>query len=144
QFPPCLDLYARGQYEPALLLSKRFSMPSPPGLQLLRASIAGKIGRADEARAALRDVGKISAAFLQIGAARVYWSRFVWDDALADDILDGYEKALALGGNVETPAERPPRPRRELRVAVLPFTAKTPGAETASLADGLTDDVTAG
>lgn len=152
-FPTFNALYVQGQDEEALAEARLINMPKLALTHRSSAAAAGQLGRAHDARLALDALAAIDATLLDPARARTAWRVWVMDGPLLDRLVEGFGKALALAG--ESPASRPlssgtadrashpASTSSELRVAVLPFTAR--GGEFATgLADGLGDDITTG
>ncbi|HEX8028174.1 MAG TPA: hypothetical protein VF491_06930, partial [Vicinamibacterales bacterium] len=88
--------FSRGDYEAALRDAKAVNMPTVALPHFAAASVAGHLGRGAEARAALAAIRKISPALINPAFARAGWSVLIWDSAMVDKLVEGFEKSLKL------------------------------------------------
>ena len=158
--PFCIDAFRKGEFEDALTHAKASSGLS--ATPLLTASVAGHLGRAADARAAIDGLRRNYPAFLDAAKARATWAYWVWDEAIVDRLAEGFEKALALvdsaGGIATSGVTTKPRSgatavssrtsgfafRRDFATIVSPFTVDSSDPEMERFARGLSDDIATG
>ncbi|MGE0363469.1 MAG: protein kinase [Vicinamibacterales bacterium] len=155
-FTPFTTHYKRQQYAEALAQAKRIALHQLPTSHMAAAAAAARVGSVGEAHTALEGLRRLDARLLEREAARQAWALWLWDEAVVEDLVDGLARALDMQ---PVPARaqhaRPAEPQRsgstaprtsrpavhEMRVAVLPFTARG-NADAIALAEGLTDELT--
>ena len=86
-----LDAYRHGRFEEALVWAQKFNMPDFYWDPLLRAAVLGQLGRRVEAETAARELLALRPDFTAWG--RELMLRTLFDEALADMLLAGLEKA---------------------------------------------------
>jgi adenylate cyclase len=88
---PYMDYYLRGEYENALAEALKFNFPELYWDPLMRAAALSRLGRQNEAKAAVGQLLELEPDF----ATRGRWmiSRFVKVDDLIDTIIAGLQKA---------------------------------------------------
>ena len=88
---PCLmHLYA-GDHEEALVEAQRFAVPDLFWSPMLRASCLGKLGRKEEAQAAMAEVLRLQPAFPE--RCRHFLRCYIIQDDWIEHILDGLYRA---------------------------------------------------
>jgi TolB-like protein/Tfp pilus assembly protein PilF len=154
-----LDAFQRGDADGALREAALINMPHVPvDGRLFAIAAAGRFGRAGEAAAAVGELRRDYPHLLDARRAREDWAIRLWDSELLDNLVDGFEAALkaqsavsstgatGTGSSAETAPSTPvtsPALTNDLAIAVQLFSSR--GGESAdALAEGLTDDVTAG
>jgi TolB-like protein/Flp pilus assembly protein TadD len=148
--------FARGEFAAALQSARRVNIAEFMWMHLAIAAAAGHLGLRAEGRAAVDALEALAPRFADAGVLREFVSRWYWDEEMVERLLEGVERAKAGSGRGDTaPASRPrsspsvsPQaalltPAGATWIAVIPFAAAN-DAESQSLADGLTEDVTAG
>jgi tetratricopeptide (TPR) repeat protein len=103
---PFLDAYRRGDDEAALASAKRINIPLLATGHMAQAAAAGQLGRVAEARAAFARLRRIDPALCEPSAIRAVLGRFLRDQAIADRLAEGFEKALALPAGATAPPSR--------------------------------------
>ena len=88
---PYMDYYRRGEYEDALAEALKFNFPELYLDPVMRAAALGRLGRHDEAKAAVSQLLELEPDFATRG--RTLISRYVKVDALVDAIIEGLRKA---------------------------------------------------
>jgi adenylate cyclase len=88
---PFMDYYRRGEYENALAEALKFNFPEVYWDPVMRAAALGRLGRHDEAKAAVSQLLELEPDF----ATRGRWliSRYVKVDDLIDTLIEGLRKA---------------------------------------------------
>jgi serine/threonine-protein kinase len=94
-----LDAYRKGDADAALMHAKRITMPHIPTAALFAIAGAGQFGRAADARFGLSALQRSHAELLDPQRAREALARWMWDGELLDSVVEGFEKALALGAS---------------------------------------------
>ena len=148
--------YALGRFESALRFAKRINMPQHLWAHALVAMASAQLGRTAEALAALETLLALEPGFADEAVMAAAARRWKWLPEQAEQMVDGYRQAMAL--RREAALARPPSDAAtaapltrvaspaltsDLAIAVRLFSSR--GGESAdALAEGLTDDVTAG
>jgi adenylate cyclase len=88
---PFMDCYGRGEYEHALAEALKFNYPDLFWDPLVRAAALGRLGRQNEAKAAVSQLLMLEPDFATRG--RLLISRYVKVDDLVDTIIEGVRKA---------------------------------------------------
>jgi adenylate cyclase len=88
---PFMDYYRRGEYENALAEALKFNFPEMFWDPVMRAAALCRLGRQNEATAAVGQLLKLEPDFKSCG--RWLISRYVKVDALVDTIIEGLRKA---------------------------------------------------
>jgi TolB-like protein len=156
--------YVSGQFESALRFAKRINMPQHLWAHALVAMSSAQLGRTTEALAALETLLALEPGFADEAVMAAAARRWKWLPEQAERMVDGYRKAMALrreaararpasdaasaplgvaSAGLGAAAVAGQAQTKDLRIAVLPFTSRG-GDAAASLADGLTDDITTG
>jgi len=94
---PFLDAYERGDFLAALGFAKRIGMPKFVAGHLAAAAAAGQVGTREDARPALDALERFDPRLIQPEGAREVWARWIWDAGTVDRLVQGLEKAVALG-----------------------------------------------
>ena len=162
-YGPLWRHYHNGDYEAALFEANQVNMPELFWQYLAAASICGHLGRAREAKAAVRELLRVDPDFTAHG--REVIENWHFASGLLEPLLEGLRMAgLEVEGAPvgESPpdSERgrtaaPTDPvvkgtpdsrsgRSDMAIAVLPLRPGTDDPELASMAEALTEDVTAG
>jgi adenylate cyclase len=90
-FAPYMDYYCHGEYEKALTEALKFNFPELYLDPMMRAAALGRLGRQNEAKAAVSQLRKLAPDFASRG--RTLISRYVKVDDLVDMIIEGLRKA---------------------------------------------------
>ena len=93
---PFLHAYQQGDFEAALGSARRIGMPQFVAGHLAAAAAAGQVGTVADARPALDALARFDPRLIQPDGAREVWSRWIWESATVDGLVEGLEKALAL------------------------------------------------
>jgi adenylate cyclase len=88
---PFMDYYRRGEYENAFAEALKFNFPELYLDPMMRAAALGRLGRQNEAKAALSQLLKLEPDFATRGRSLI--SRYVKVDYLVDSIIEGLRKA---------------------------------------------------
>jgi TolB-like protein/Tfp pilus assembly protein PilF len=160
-FAPFNRHFARGEYAEALKAARRVNLPEFMWMQFAVASACGQIGLADEGRSAAEAMLRLAPPFADEANLREFVTRWYWPPDLIEDLLEGVARARGAtatgpgpaarrssaesGGGTTRPRSGPGSPAvRDRSIAVVPFAAAGSDSDTQALADGLTEDVTAG
>ncbi len=95
----CVDFdrhYLAGNYEEAYQTIKKVNMPELVFPQILLADVCGQLGRADEARAAVRAVFALEPEFAREEVFDQMRRRWLWDADISGSYADGFRKAVAF------------------------------------------------
>jgi len=154
-----MDHYRNGEYEEALQVAKKITMPEFHWSHLQVAAACGQLNRREEARAAIESLRKYSPTFLDVEKCREDIAKWILDDALVERLVQGWRKAglddspqqetvVAAGGGTSPSAAKDAsgamRAEEGFWLAVLPFKYSGANAELAALAEGLTEDIVTG
>ena len=152
-FPLVLNAYRQRQYQRALELVLKVSMPGFWRTQLMLAATYGQLGESIVAGNAVRELLKIRPDFAVI--ARDELKKW-YDDELTEHLIEGLRKAgLDVLERVPTPATgsgaiTSPTPSGESRaaegfwVAVMPFKYTDSNQDLKALAEGLSEEIVTG
>jgi adenylate cyclase len=88
---PFMDYYRRGEYENAFAEALKFNFPELYLDPMMRAAALGRLGRQNEAKAALSQLLKLEPDFATRGRSLI--SRYLKVDDLVDSIIEGLRKA---------------------------------------------------
>lgn len=102
-FVPFYVLYKKGDYEEALRVAKLIQMPDFQWTWYVIGAATGKLGRNSEAQDAVERLKSLGIETME--QARTEEAKWIYDDELLDDLLEGLRLA-GLGeapGGVETP-----------------------------------------
>jgi TolB-like protein len=88
--------YRNREFDKALVEAKRSNQSQFVWTPLCVAVAAGQLGLAADARAALGAIRQNHPSYLEPDTVRALWSKWQWDAALVDRLLEGFAKALAL------------------------------------------------
>ena len=150
-----VDHYRRGEYDAALGQLKRSNLPSFLGSPMLMASAAGQLGRASDARAAFDGLRRNHPAYVDRDKARSFWTYWLWEDDIVDQLLDGFLKAKALDAartqDSGSGTHRPPvlsdsgktaaAASAGASIAVLPFTDMSAARDQDWFCDGVAEEI---
>jgi TolB-like protein len=161
-FAPFNRHFARGEFGDALKAARRVNMPEFVWMHFAVAAAAGQLGLVSEAKSAAEAMLALAPPFADEANLREFVTRWYWPPELIDGLLEGVARARgATSSDAGTPSRgpgtesagrataRPPSgpgssAARDRSVAVVPFAAVSSDPDTQALADGLTEDVTAG
>jgi TolB-like protein/Tfp pilus assembly protein PilF len=157
---------ARRDFQAALRAARRVNIPDFMWMHLAIAAAAGQLGLGADGHAAVATMEALAPPLSDEARLREFLTRWFWDDQVVEDMVAGVRKskegvattAVALatpGAPVSTAssghAPRPSDPGSDSRaamastwIAVVPFSTSAGDDESRALADGLTEDVTAG
>jgi TolB-like protein/predicted Zn-dependent protease len=157
---------ARRDFQAALRSARRVNVPDFMWMHLAIAAAAGQLGLAADGRAAVETLEALVPPLADEARLREFLTRWFWDDQVVEDMVAGVRKskeegaatplaALAPGAHAGAAAParvtRPSDPGSDSRpvrgdtwIAVVPFSTSGSDDESRTLADGLTEDVTAG
>jgi TolB-like protein/Flp pilus assembly protein TadD len=145
-FPRFFDHYRKREFDLALAATKRMNMPEDFWTHAVTAAASGRLGRKEEARAALDALRSLMPGYREeLGPTLGRW---ILDAAVVEQVMEGLAEAEALVGAPPRIAPAPPSPSGATRadegfwVAVLPFRHRGAGLE--ALAEGLTEDIVTG
>ena len=88
---PFMNYYRRGEYENAFAEALKFNFPELYWDSVMRATALSRLGRPDEAKAAVSQLLKLEPDFATRGRALI--SRYVKVDDLVEKIIAGLQKA---------------------------------------------------
>ncbi len=94
--PSLYNSYRIGNYEEALRIAKQINAPGAPLTASLLVCTLGRLGRAAEARAALEALEKADASLLDPIKLREAFAVAILDDAMLDDLVEGFQRAKML------------------------------------------------
>ncbi len=147
-FPRFFDHYRKREFEQALATAKRMNMPEDFWTHAVTAAASGRLGRKEDARAALDALGSLMPGYREeLGPTLGLW---ILDAAVVEQVMEGLATAEALVGEPPRTAPAPPSPSGAARadegfwVAVLPFRHTGAHADLAALADGLSEEIVTG
>ena len=145
-FPQFFDQYRKREFEQALATAKRMNMPEDFWTHAVTAAASGRLGRKEEARAALDALRSLMPGYREeLGPTLGLW---ILDASVVEQVMEGVAQAEALVGEPPRIAPALPSPSGATRadegfwVAVLPFRHRGAGLE--ALAEGLTEDIVTG
>jgi TolB-like protein/Tfp pilus assembly protein PilF len=144
----CNRHLVRGEHAEALRAAKRINMPQHIGAHLSIAIAAGELGRATEAASAVEAIERLAPVMADPAVVAEFTRRFKWDEAVADQMAAGYQKAVALREG-SSGRSRPPSSGAAASTAgrwaisVTLFGASG-GDGAVALAAGLTEDIATG
>ena len=150
RLPLAADHYRQGEFEAALTHAKAANMPHAPAMFFSIAAAAGQLGRSGDAVAAITALRRHDPARVDLARAREIWRRSIWDEALVERGVEGFEKALALtesaaGSTASTPSAKPSSGMsstgRPASIAVLPFTDLSAAKDQEWFCDGIAEEI---
>jgi hypothetical protein len=100
---PFLHDLGRGDMEAALRQVKAINLPGFLWGHLALVTAAGGLGRAAEAQAALEGLAQHYPSLRDRTCAREQWALVVWEPAIVDRLMEGFDKAVALAGAHDSP-----------------------------------------
>ena len=125
-FPRFFDHYRKREFDQALATTKRMNMPEDFWTHAVTAAASGRLGRKEEARAALDALRSLMPGYREeLGPTLGLW---ILDAPVVEQVMEGVAQAEALVGEPPRIAPAPPSPSGATRadegfwVAVLPFT----------------------
>ena len=130
---PCFDHLRRGELAAALEAAQAINMPALAWDPLLRASILGLLGRADEARAALGELLALDPEFPR--HARRYLAGYIFQDELAEQVAVG-SSSPAWKRRLEAPSGGPGGPLPDATAPTLSPTAASRARSLSSPGSG--------
>ena len=157
--------FARGEFEEALRAARRVNVPGFMWMHLAIAGAAGRLGLAAEGKAAVTAMETLAPALADEQNLRELLNRWYWDESVVEGMIEGVRRSKRSGPpSGETTADRvqpssagtaksPTASDAESLVAattsstwiaVVPLSTTGSDEESRALADGLTEDVTAG
>ena len=148
--PLSADHYRKGEFEAALTHAKAANMPHAPAMFFSIAAAAGQLGRSGDAAAAITTLRRHYPALVDPARAGESWRRSIWDEALVERGVEGFEKALALtdsaaGPAAPTPSAKPSSGKssasRSASIAVLPFTDLSAAKDQEWFCDGIAEEI---
>lgn len=83
--------YQRREYDEALVSAKRVNMSLFANSHIMAAAAAGRLGRRDEARAALEALARIDVSLVEPERIRAHSGYWLWDVEQLDHIMAGIE-----------------------------------------------------
>jgi serine/threonine-protein kinase len=154
-FGPLWRDFHSGEYEKALSHANQINMPELFWQYLAVASICGHLGRGREAEVAVRELLRVDPDFRRHARQNIESWHFA--SGLLEPLLEGLQKAglevvdepeAATPGDDHAPIvkqdlESKPE-RSDMAIAVLPIRSATDDGELTTLAEALTEDITAG
>jgi TolB-like protein/Tfp pilus assembly protein PilF len=159
-FAPFTRHFERGEYTEALKAARRVNIADFMWMHLAVAAAAGHLGLTAEGKAAVEALERLSPALADETTLREFLTRWFWNEDVAARMLDGVRRAKSPSSTIGTTAS-PARPRSSAPaakddaaprpgpatatwIAVMCFSAGASDDEASSLADGLTEEITAG
>ena len=152
--------FAEGNFEAALQAARRVNIPTFFWMHFAIAAAAGQLGRIAEGREAAETMVRIQPAVADQAVLREFITRWYWPEELIEALLEGVRRSFSEDA---TDVRRSEAPRSSgvrskppsstsgtssqsgaLSVAVLPFVPRSSDEESKALAEGLTDEITAG
>ena len=102
-FPEFFDHYRKGEFDRALETAKRLNMPDDFWVHAVIAAACGRLGRKDEARAALEALRRLLPGYRdELEPTLRLW---IIDAALVEQVMEGIAQGEALVGAAPDPAE---------------------------------------
>jgi TolB-like protein/cytochrome c-type biogenesis protein CcmH/NrfG len=164
------DHCRKGEYEEALVSARKINMPVMFHYQGALAAVYGQLGRKEEAKAAIRELLKLVPDYaLKVREDQLKWHDVDWVEHFVEGLRKAGLEIAEPGGEAKAPVAEVPKPAthgsesslgsadvaadgsgsshalaQSLWIAVLPFRSPRGDEELEALADGLTEDVTAG
>jgi TolB-like protein len=151
--PLVINAYRQQDGERALQHALKINMPGLWTAQVALAVVNSQLGRMDQARTALRDLLNARPDFVDRAEEdlSIWWQPEMVEQMLGDLRKAGFSPLGAMtsprtssGAVPEQAVSRERRAEEGFWVAVLPFRGVSGDADLEALADGLTEDVTAG
>ena len=159
--------FARGDFPDALRAARRVNIPGFMWMHLAIAGAAGQLGLAVEGKAAVTAMETLAPSLADEANLRELLNRWYWDESVVEGMVDGVRRSkLGIADPAAAPIAtksrattrsadgRAPRPSDPglgtaagfggTWIAVVPFSTTGSDEESRLLADGLTDEVTAG
>jgi TolB-like protein len=149
--------FARGEFAEALKAARRVNVPDLMRMHFAIAAAAGHLGLARDGAAAVQAMIARTPEMADDARLRDFVTRWYWDADLIERLLEGVRRssppiedqsAAAANATRVSPSStsdlRPGSTAKGMQIAVLPFTARAGDDHGAALADGITDDLTAG
>jgi adenylate cyclase len=151
--------FARGEFDEALKAAQRVNIAGFHWMHLAIAAAAGHLGLVSEGRAAVEALIAVAPPLADAANLRELVTRWYWNEDVIERLLDGVGRAKAMPADAGPPTSSRPRSSPSAQpsatsaaapattsatwIAVIPFAAAN-DAESQSLADGFTEDITAG
>jgi tetratricopeptide (TPR) repeat protein len=88
--------YLRGEFAESLAAARRVNTPDFVWMHIVIANACGRLGRAVEARTALREMRALEPAFVHDAAVEEATRRWFWDPGLAEQMMIGFRAARAF------------------------------------------------
>jgi TolB-like protein/Tfp pilus assembly protein PilF len=160
--------FSRGEFVEALGAARRVNIRDFMWMHFAIAAAAGQLGTTAEGRAAYESMTRLAPFLADEGNLREFVTRWYWDPAMIESLLEGVvasrsDDTLSRPIPVREPEDsdadaRHIRSSPSLRpssgsaatnkgglwVAVMPFSSRSGDEQAATLAEGLTDDITTG
>ena len=158
-------LFARREFDEALRAARRVNIPGFMWMHLAIAGAAGQLGLADEGKAAITAMETLAPPLADEANLHELLERWYWDESVVEGVIEGVRRskqgsARASGTTAarvkpsSAAIAKPPAASdvesiyaattSSTWIAVVPFTTPGSDEESRALADGLTEDVTAG
>ncbi|MGH9603202.1 MAG: hypothetical protein ACRD24_12530, partial [Terriglobales bacterium] len=159
------DHFRKHEYEEALETTKRINMPEVFWTYVVTAAVCGRLGRREEARAALDALRNLFPDYRQ--NLRANLELWILDADFVEQVMQGLAEAEALAGSEIATIRRQQEAQRSdsssgfarpavadsgsmqagaqsFWITVLPFRGQSGDATLEALGDGLTEDITTG
>ena len=127
RLPQFFDRSRKGEFNQALATTKRMNMPEDFWTHATTAAACGRLGRSEEARAALNALRSLLPGYREeLGPTLGLW---ILDGAVVEQVMEGVAQAEALVGEppriAQLPHQRRVTPRRKLRLPSLCCRSRT-------------------
>jgi len=144
-FPQFFDHYRRREFDQALEMAKRLNMPEDFWVHAVIAAASGRLGRKEEARAALETLRSLLPGYRdELGPTLGMW---ILDAAVVDQLMEGVAEAEALVGEQQhaapISAAKPTSGSRPgtVGIAVLPFADMSPTKDQDYFCEGMAEEI---
>ena len=144
-FPRFFDQYRKREFEQALETTKRMNMPEDFWTHATTAAACGRLGRSEEARAALDALRSLLPGYREeLGPTLGLW---ILDALVVEQVMEGVAQAEALVGEPPRIAPAPASTSRDatqkapVAIAVLPFADMSASKDQVYLCEGMAEEV---
>jgi len=127
--------FAHGAFEEALQAARRVNIPNFFWMHFAIAAACGQLGRAQEGKAAYDAMVRIAPALGDGANLREFVSRWYWDEAMTEALIDGVRRSL-------NDRSKPPSGiSTDQSIAVLPFVDLSETKDQDWFCDGIAEEI---